>query len=180
MCGQKWASMRKNQLSSMRGVGSPVYPCVQRPSDALSCWPNSWVSNLHEQMQLRPSLMARVSPSLFCTVLQSLCILSIYGAGMGEDNISPKACLTHSSFGKNIQTSFSFCSLSDTRQQTSIFQITNHTEGLVQWERSNPQHLCNAEWALWLAYNPRAREVLEPRWLARVTSQCSERSYLHM
>lgn len=106
MSGQKWVSMRKNQLLSMRGVGSPVYSCVQRPSNALSCWPNSWLSNLHEQMQLRPSLMAPMSPSLFCRVLQnasalqSLCILSIYSAGMSEDNISPKTCLTHSSFGK--------------------------------------------------------------------------------
>lgn len=185
------ASMPENQLLSRMGVGQPTGPAKQFTHVSRGPQMLSPVGLTHgcltsANAELGPSLMDPVSLPSFCEArgyasgLWSLC--SIYGVGMGEDNTSPKICLTRLLW-KNIQMPFSFCSLSDTRQQSIIFQITNHTEGPAQWElSSNPQHLCNAGWVLWSAYNPRARgeEVLEASWLARVTSQFSERCYLYI
>lgn len=190
MTGQMRASMPENQLLSRSGVEQPTGPAKQFTHVPRGPQMLSPVGLTHgcltSMSKCRVGTVTHGSLPSFCEArgyasgLWSLC--SIYGVGMGEDNTSPKICLTRLLW-KNIQMPFSFCSLSDTKQQLIIFQITNHTEGPAQRElSSNPQHLCNAGWVLWSAYNPRARgeEVLEASWLARVTSQFSERCYLYI
>lgn len=94
--------MPKNQLLSRGGVkGSPQ--STQRPSNALSCLPDSWLGHLSEQRQrwdLHSWIQCHRHHSAWPSEMPLLSGLWVLSTGQGWVRTIISKDLTHSSFGK--------------------------------------------------------------------------------